>query len=175
MTKVKKSWMAVVAAALLVATLVGVVWARPNDRPEAQDITRKVTLTGGEFIVRYDGQDWFSDGASLECNSGSCGFVAPVVFPCLPGVTVERITLHVKDSNPNLWARASLYRAQPATGADVWLGAAQSPAGTAGHQPWSSDPINKTVWPSQRAYIYLDIGGPAIWVYGAVVEYHRNI
>ncbi len=175
MRRANKSWMAVVAAALLLGTLVGMVWARPSDRPGAADITRKVTLTGGEFIVHDDGYDWHSNGAYVECTTNSCGFVAPVVFPCLPSVTVERIQLHVLDSNPTLWAEASLYRAKPANGADVLLGTASSPVGTAGHQPWSSDPINKVVWPSQRAYIWLSIGGPNIKVYGVTVEYHRNI
>jgi hypothetical protein len=175
MTKIGKSWMAVVAAALLVGTLVGLVWARPHDRPQAQDITRKVTMTGGEFITARDGQDWQTTGEKVECDSGSCDFFAPVVFPCLPSVTVERIKLHVRDSNGSAQAVAVLYRARPETGADVWLGKAESPIGTGGLQPWSSDPINKVVWPSQRAYIWLSIGGPFIEVYGVTVEYHRNI
>jgi hypothetical protein len=152
-----------------------VVWARPHDSTTAADITRKVTLTGGEFIVAEDGRDWTSDGVSVQCLSGSCEFSAPVVFPCLPSVTVERIRLHVDDAHGSASAAAMLYRAQPTNRGDVWLGSAASHAGTFGFQTYSSQPINKRVWPSQRAYIWLSIGGPNIRVYGVTVEYHRNI
>jgi hypothetical protein len=175
MTKVKKSWMAVVMGALLLGTLVGVVWARPHDRPQAADITRKVTMTGDEFIVRADGYNWFSNGTYVECSSGACMFFAPVVFPCLPSVTVERVKLHVADSNGTATARAELHRAQPSTAGNVYLGEAASPPGTAGFQTFTSPAINKRVWPSQRAHIYLAISGPNIRVYGVTVEYHRNI
>jgi hypothetical protein len=175
MERINKSWMAVAAATLLVATLVGVVWARPNDRPQAQEATRKVTLTGSEFTPRSEVYDWGTNGAYVQCNSGNCQFFAPVVFPCLPGVIVERILLHVTDNNGSARASATLYRAHPPTKGDVYLGKAQSPTGTAGHQPWSSNPINHPVWPSQRAYIFLVIEGPGIEVYGVTVEYHRNI
>ena len=175
MTKVKKSWRAVVMGALLLGALAGVVWARPHDRPQAQDITRKVTLTGGEFIVRADGYDWYTDGDQVHCSTGSCVFIAPVVFPCLPSVTVERIKLHVTDNQGDGAAAASLYRAHPSTQGEVLLGQAASPPGTAPFQTYTSPVINKVVWPSQRAYIRLLIGGPSINVYGVTVEYHRNI
>jgi hypothetical protein len=167
--------MAVVMGALLLGTLVGVVWARPHDRPQAQDITRKVTLTAGEFIVRMDGYDWLNDGAWVRCQNGSCEFIAPVVFPCLPSVTVERIKLHVLDNNGTFKATAALYRNHPQTQSAVWLGDVSSPYETAGFQTLTSTRINKRVWPSQRAYIILSIDGPAIVVYGVTVEYHRNI
>ena len=176
MTKVNKSWMAVMAAALLLGTLVGVVWARPNDRPEAQDITRKVTLTGGDFIPNTDSADWWNEGTYVTCGTGSCWFTAPVVFPCLPSVTVERIKLHVNDSSSSAAAKAHLFRAYPPTGVDVVLGQAASPTGSSGgHSTYTSPNINKVVWPSQRAYVWLNIGGPNIQVSGVVVEYHRNI
>jgi hypothetical protein len=177
MNKLNKSWMAVAAAALLLGTLVGVVWARPHDRPQAQDITRKVSLGASDFIPVHDGTDWWNDGDRIYCQSHDtpCHFLAPVVFPCLPGVTVERIKLHVKDDNDSTLARATLHRLYLHNGRRVWLGAAESPVGTGGYQPWSSDPINKPVWPSQRAYIWLSIGGTGIAVGGVTVEYHRNI
>ena len=175
MTMVKKSWMAVVAAALLVGTLVGVVWARPHDRPQAQDITRKVTLTGGDFIPHEEVDNWSNNGDWVRCDIGSCAFTAPVVFPCLPSVTVERIRLHVDDAHGSAFASVGLFRAQPTNRGDVWLGSASSPPGIVGFQTYNSQPINKRVWPSQKAYIWLDIGGNNIYVYGVTVEYHRNI
>ena len=175
MKKVNKSWMAVVTAALLLGTLAGVVWATPNNRTEAADITRRITLSAGEFIPRADGYDWFSNGAYVECGTGACMFFAPVVFPCLPSVTVERIKIHVKDSNGVAAARAELYRARPSAARNVELGEVTSPLGTAAFQTYTSAPINKAFWPSHRALIYLAISGPGIRVYGVTVEYHRNI
>ena len=109
MGKVKRSWMAMVMGALLLGALVGVVWARPHDRPETQDITRKVTLTGADFIPSDESADWSNSGDYAYCNIGSCIYTAPVVFPCLPSVTVERIKLHVCDTNGGAAATASFH------------------------------------------------------------------
>ena len=176
MTRVNKSWMALVAAALLLGTLVAVVWARPNDRPQGADITRKVTLTGAEFIVGGAGQQWSTDGNTVSCVTGSCYFVAPVVFPCLPSVTVERIRLHVLDGNGSAKAIATFWRDTPPTGSNRFYQSAVSPVGTTvGTQTFDSSPINAVVWPSQGAVVSLEIGGPGIFVFGVTVEYHRNI
>jgi hypothetical protein len=175
MKKIKKSWIAVVTGALLLGTLVGVVWARPNDRPEAQDITRKVTLGGANFIPSEDYQDWGNRGDFATCDSGTCTYTAPVVFPCLPSVTVERIKLHVRDFNGGASVTASLRRTNPATGAEREMGSATSGNTGDSIQTFTSDPINQVVWPSQGAYIQLDFGDKYILVYGVTVEYHRNL
>ena len=180
MTRVNKSWMAVVAAALLLGTLVGVVWARPNDRPGAAEVTRKVTLTGADFIPTQDDWDYSigeygSSDSSVSCLSSSCEFSAPVVFPCLPSVTVERIKLHVVDEVFMNQTWVWLYRANPSTGAVTSLGnLSSSYQGDPGLNTYTSGPINKVVWPSQKAYIHLDTY-PNMQVYGVTVEYHRNI
>jgi hypothetical protein len=175
MKRADKSWMAVVAAAALLCTLVGVVWARPNDRPEATDSTRKVTLTGADFIPTTDSWDYVNYGGFVKCVSGECIFTAPVVFPCQVSVTVERITLHVNDANADEAAYADLYRANPSTGANTYWAEAKSPEGkSSGLQTYTSGAINKKVSPNQRAYIGLAITGNRIYVYGVTVEYHRN-
>ncbi|MDH4207549.1 MAG: hypothetical protein OEV76_01595, partial [Anaerolineae bacterium] len=120
MSKVNKSWMAVIAAVLLLGALAGVVWARPNESPQEADITRKVTLTGADFDPNEDGMDWYSYGGHISCNTVLCTFTAPVVFPCLPSVTVERIKLHVDDNNASETASAGLWRANPSTGAETF-------------------------------------------------------
>ena len=176
MRRANKSWMAVMAAVLLVAMLAGVVWARPNDKPQAQDITRKVTLTGGDFIPAYDYNNWSNGGGYVMCSLGNCSYTAPVVFPCLPSVTVERIKLHVNDPSADEWASATLARAYPSTGADVPLGNVISPYGISGGlRTYTSPNINQVVWPSQKAFIRLYIGDTGILAYGVTVEYHRNI
>jgi len=176
MGRVNKSWMAAVAAALLLGTLAGVVWARPNDRPQAADITRKVTLTGADFAPNQDGMDSYNYGGHVYCNAVECTFTAPIVFPCLPAVTVERIKLHVDDDNASATASAGIWRANPSTGAETFWGSVASTVPTSGGiKTYTSADINKVVWPSQRAYIWLQINGTDITVYGVTVEYHRNI
>jgi hypothetical protein len=171
-----KWWMAVAGAALLLGALVGVVWARPLDRPRAQDITRKVTLTGSDFVPHRNTDDWYTYGSLVVCLTGSCELTAPVAFPCLPSVTVERIKLHVYDNNNGMRATAKLYRAYPPTGARVFLGEVSSPDGQSGAiKTYSSGPINQVVWPSQKAFIWLEIGGTFVDVHGVTVEYHRNL
>jgi hypothetical protein len=176
MREVSKGWIAVVTAALLLSALAGAVWARPNDSPQAADITRRVTLTGADFAPNQEGMDWGSDGGHVNCNTVECTFTAPVVFPCLPAVTVERIKLHVYDGNASSTASAGLWRANPSTGGETFWASVGSPLGmSGGDQTYTSADINKVVWPSQRAYIWLQINGTDIKVYGITVEYHRNI
>ena len=182
MKRFKKSWMAVVVAAILVGTLAGVVWARPKDRPEAQDITRKVTLTGADLIPAADELDWQNQGGSLELSSSTIGGLhAPVVFPCLSSVVVERIKLHAYDNNGGLVAGAcaTLYRAKPDTKSDQELASACSPSEPGGTsadpETFTSTDIDQQVWPSQKAYILITIIGENVKVYGVTIEYHRNV
>ena len=171
-----KSSMAVVAAALLLGTLAGVVWARPNDGPQTAGETRKVTLTGTDFTPTQEGMDWYNYGGYVRCDGLECTFTAPIVFPCLQAVTVERIKLHIDDNNASSTASAGVWRENPSTGAEAFWASVGSPLGTSGGvKTYSSGVINKVVWPSQRAYIWLQINGTDITVYGVTVEYHRNI
>jgi hypothetical protein len=175
MSKINRSWMAVVVAALVLCTLVGVVWARPNDRPLAQDITRKVTLSGTDFVPASDGVDYFVNGDLVRCDAGICWFTAPVVFPCLPSVTVERIKLHVHDDSDSNDAHVGLWRTHPQTKNTQPLGNVDSPVGKSGDpETYTSADINAVVWPSQRVYVFLSLG-TSVYVYGVTVEYHRNI
>ena len=177
MRKVNKSWMATLVAGVLLAALGGVVWARPSHAPENAEITRKVTLTGGDFIAAQS-QNWYNSGQLVRCNGVNCHFTAPVVFPCLPSVTVKRIKLHVYDNNTAgaCDAEARLMRANPATGAEVELGeAATWDSSSTYPETIASLAINKVVWPSQKAYIALLIECTNIDVFGVTVEYRRNI
>jgi len=175
MKTTRRTWIAVVAVALLLATLAGVVWARPQNNPQAAGATRKVTLTGSDFVPHRNTDDWWDMGSRVVCYTGSCELTAPVVFPCLSAVTVERIKLHVDDNNNGVKATATLYRAVPSKGAKVYLGDVSSPVGqTGGIRTYTSGPINKVVWPSRKAFIWLEIEGQFVDVYGVTVEYHRN-
>jgi hypothetical protein len=175
MSKLNKSWMAVVAAALLLGALVGVVWARPGEGPHAQATTRKVTLTGADFIPTSPNYEYGNAGEHVYCVTGSCNFSAPVNFPTLSAVTVERIKLHVNDNNATGMASSGLMRAKPPEGTHSSFGQVSSPPGSSGGlQTYTSSAMNKAVWPSQKAYILLYIGSPNINVFGVTVEYHVN-
>jgi hypothetical protein len=90
-----------------------VVWARPNQSPQAADITRKVTIPAAFFHPKMDGLDWNNTGVWLALDSGSGIFTAPVVFPTLSAVTVKKITLSVTDNNAASDACVSMYRTSP--------------------------------------------------------------
>lgn len=176
MTKIKRSWMAVVMGVVLVATLVGVVWARPHDTPQAQDITRKITIPGAFFHPFEDGIAWHNDGRYIRLSSGQGVFTAPVIFPCLPSVTVERLIVYAEDTNGSGNVCASLYRTRPQHGDEKKMGEACSSGTTSGVQPFTDSNISpNVVWPSHGAYVWLDIDGTGIYVHAVRVEYHRNI
>ena len=176
MTNVKKSWIAGVAVALLLGTLVGVVWARPHDRPEAQDITRKITVPGAFFHPYEEGLSWHNEGLEIEVPSGAGIFTAPVILPCLPSVTVERLILYVEDNNTSANACAYLHRTRPQKGDEALMGSVCSSITPTDVQPFIDSSISpNVVWPSHGVYIWLDIGGPSIYVHAVRIEYHRNI
>ena len=176
MEKVNKSWMAVMAATLLLGTLVGVVWARPHDRPQAQDITRQITIPGGFFHPYVDGLDWANLGDHILMQSGAGAFTAPVVFPCLPSVTVERLILYADDENVTWDACAHLQRTRPQQGDEANMGYVCTSDTTTGVQPFIDSSINNAVvWPSHGVYIWLGISGPSIDVHAVRIEYHRNL
>jgi len=177
MTRVRKPWMAVLIGALLVGTLVGVVWARPHDRPQAQDTTRKVVVGGGDFLPMNETTDYTTTGGWVRCDGATCYFAAPVVFPCLSAVTVERIKLHVYDPDAGGYAAAQMRRLNPNNGTTRTIGHVDSLTvdPTAKPETVTSPDINKVVWPSQKGFVWLFIGmAPNTRVYGITVEYHRN-
>ena len=171
----KKAWIALVLGALLIGTMVGVVWARPSQSPQAADITRKITIPGGFFSPTEDGYDWYNTGNHVRVDSGTGSFIAPVVFPCLPSVTVERVILYADDQNGGADATAILTRTKPSTGQLVMLGPVSSTGSAVGIRTFTSANINKVVWPAQGIHVRLFINGTNMLVYGVTVEYHRNI
>lgn len=174
MSKVNRSWMAVVAAALLLGTLAGVVWARPNDNPTTQTRkTRKVYVAAADFIPKSNDFEYSNLGKTVSCDSENCFFLAPVVFPCLNAVTVERIRLRAQSGSGDWTPAVVLYRAAP-SGNEVYLGEVECPnTETQAPQTCTSPDINQVVWPSQRAYIWLWVPSSHL-VWGVTVEYHPN-
>jgi hypothetical protein len=172
-----KRWMAVVMGALLVGILVGgVMRARPHQTVQAADITRRLTVPAAFFHPATDDYDFGNNGLALWVYSGDGVFTAPVVFPCLPSVTVERIILSVRDQNGSANACVKLYRSRPNKGNEKEMASQCSGGSQPGVINYTDDTIDyPVVWPSHGPYLYLTIGGTNIDVYGVRVEYKRNI
>jgi len=180
MKRANWSWKTVLLAVVMLSTVVGVVWAGLHEKAQAAGGTQKVTLAGADFIPYddgTDGNDWKNAGDFVACDLGNCAFVAPVVFPCLSSVTVERFKVHLYDGSACGYAYATLHRSKPSKGSSTTLGSQLGTTfegTTADPTTLTSGPINKVVWPSQRAYVSVTITGPSIKVYGITVEYHRG-
>ena len=172
MTRVNKTWMSVVVAALLLGGLVGVVWARPKESPQSADIVRRVTIPAGFFHPAEDGLNWLNDGAL----AGQGAYTAPVVFPCLSPVTVKKITLSVEDHNASADACVSLHRMRPKRLRQWEMAMACSTGSVGGAINYDDSSIEYAqVWPADGPYLWLGIGGPSILVYGVTIEYQRII
>jgi hypothetical protein len=172
-----KRWMAVVMGALLVGILVGgVVWARPGQSAQAADITRRLTVPAAFFHPVQDGMSYYNTGVELHMTSGSGIYTAPVVFPCLPAVTVERIIFSVEDQNSGVNACVTMYRTKPNKGNEKEMASVCSSGSGPGVINYTDDTIDyPVVWPSNGPYLWLNIPGTGMKVYGVRVEYKRNV
>jgi hypothetical protein len=171
-----KRWMAVVMGALLVGILIGgVVWARPNQSAQAADHLRKVTVPAAFFHPANNDDDCQYGEYELYMNSGSGTFTAPVVFPCLPAVTVEKLIFSVDDQATQN-ACVTLYRTKPNQGNQKQMANVCSSGSGPGVVNYTDDTIDyPVVWPSNGPYLMLSIFGPNIDVYGVQIEYRRNV
>jgi hypothetical protein len=178
MRRVNWSWMTMVLAVVVLSALAVAGWTGWHGQARAAAGTKKVTLAGADFIPYddgVDGNDWHNAGDYVECDAGTCSFVAPVVFPCLSSVTVERFKLHLYDSSGCAYAYATLHRSRPSNASSATLGSQLGTTfegTTADPATLTSGPINKVVGPTQRAYVSVTITGPGVKVYGVTVEYH---
>jgi len=167
--------MAIVLAALLVATMVGAVWAIPSRGAQAADIVRKVTIPAAFFHPTTDGMSYSNYGAYIALGGGTnATFTAPVVFPTLSAVTVKKITLSVKDNNGSYNACVTLYRTSPKNLSEATMATACS-TGSMGQTTYDDDTIDHAVvYPAHGPYLKLTIGAAAIDVYGVTIECQRK-
>jgi hypothetical protein len=112
MKKVKKYWMVVLLAGLLVATLVGVAGARPNQSGQAGALSRRITIPAGHFIPADDDELYSNEGGYIQSGGDASlqEFYAPVVFPTGQAVVVESVTLYAYDNNAFADLCLSLHR-----------------------------------------------------------------
>jgi len=98
-----------------------------------------------------------------------------VVFPTLSAVTVKKITLSVEDHNGSADACVTLYRTSPKNLTQVSMALACSSGSWGGPTSYDDDSINNAVvWPAHGPYLWLEIAGTNIIVYGVTIEYQRN-
>ena len=185
MEKTKKTWIGLLLGGLLLATLAGAVWARPEGRPVADSTAHKldkpkahhggfhytVTIPGAHFHPYEDGLDWFNNGNFIRMDSGTGQFFAAV--PMLPGNrTVESVTMYVKDNNGSDDATAELYR-KKTDGTVVSMANIASTGSSGSIRSFSDTSINpSTIWGGHGAYLYLSIGGTNIDVYSVQIKYY---
>jgi hypothetical protein len=169
----KKGWMAVVMGALLVGTLIGVVWARPGQGAQAAGGTRKLTIPAAFFHPVNGDEDYENTGNAVWVKTFSGAFVAPVVFPCKKAVTVERVILSVSDFNGTEDACVSLYRTKPSKGTGKLMAHVCSADSPPGVTNYTDDTISSPrIWPGHGPFLRLDVGGTNIAVFGVRIEYH---
>jgi hypothetical protein len=172
-----KRWITVVMGAILVGVLVGAVtWARPGRSAQAADHLRRLTVPAAFFHPNLPGVDYANGGDQIWLYSGTGEFLAPVVFPCLPSVTVERVILTVDDQHGSANACVWMYRTKPSRRTEKLMASVCSSGSGAGVVDYIDDSIvYPEVWPSNGPYLWLAIYGTNINVYGVQIEYRRNI
>ena len=185
MKKTKKSWIALLLGGLLLATLAGAVWARPQGRPAAHGTAYKldrpkahhggfhytVTIPAAHFHPMIDGLNWLNNGDYIRMDSGSGWFTAAV--PMLPGNrTVESVTMYVMDNNGAAQASVTLYRTKT-DGTRQGMAYIATTGSSGSIRSFSDTSISpSTIWGGHGAYLYLVIGATDISVYAVQIKYY---
>lgn len=173
MKEIKKWWVAVLLGLLLMATLVGVMFARPGARPNA-GASKTLTVPAAAFVPIKDDMDWYNNGSYIQLDSGTGVFIASVQFP--GRVTVESITLYAYDNNGSAQVCAYLFRSTPPTGNE------ESMAGVCSTGASDTDPrlfTTTLISPNRvtrRHGVYLEImfyGSSDLRVYGVKIKHAK--
>ena len=185
MKKTRRPWIALLLGALLLTTLVGAVWARPQSSPATHDTAHKldrpkahhagfhytITIPGAAFHPAWDGLDWQNWGWQIYLSSGEGRFTT--VVPMLPGNrTVESMTMYVKDNNGSVNACVYLDRTKT-DGAKAGMAQTCSVASSGSIRSFTDTSISpSTIWGGHGAYLELYIGGTGIDVYAVQIKYY---
>ena len=168
---VKKLWIAVLLAMLLVASLAGEAGARERTAVSAWEY---VTVPAAWFHPTEDGTDWSNAGHRIYVNSGTGSFIAPVMFPGSRPVIVKKVILYAYDNNAGANVPVTLYKTNPYAGTDVDIAYAQSALNSSVNPRVFSD-VTITYAKIQRtqgAHLWLDINGSTdLAVYGVKIVY----
>jgi hypothetical protein len=178
MRKVKKYWMVLLLGGLLMATLVGVARARPNEGSQAGALSRRITIPAGHFIPTTDDYNYFNNGWFVYNLSGWANYSAPVVFPTGQAVVVESVTLYVYDNDSGDEICAGLIRADPtAANGLIMANACSSGASSTDPRHFTDSSISfNPVKHGNGIYLWLEIqdAGTSLKAYGVRIQYHHG-
>jgi hypothetical protein len=178
MKRVKKYWMVVLLAGLLMATLVGVAGARPNDRPSGA-LSRRITIPAGHFIPNDETTQWYNDGFYIRSDTDGSSeiFLAPVVFPTGQAVVVESVTFYAYDNNASADVYLELYLTDPTAGIEGQMASVCS-TGASPTYPRSftdSSIDNNPVKHGKGVYLWLDFQDDTnLKFHGVRIQYHHG-
>jgi hypothetical protein len=177
MKKVKKYWLVLLLGGLLMATLVGVAGARPNERPMAA-VSRRITISPASFDPEDDHVEWNNTGGVLSSDTvdAEVTFFADVIFPTGQAVTVESVTFWAYDNNCTNNICLKLYRDDPTGGARSQMASVCSTGCAVGVRQFSDTSIvSNPAKHGQGVYLMLDIEDDgALDLYGVRIEYHHG-
>jgi hypothetical protein len=159
-------WAAVIALALSVAALIGVLGVTGRADAAAGE-TRRMTITAASLVPVDDDTDFYNGGMVMGPPDGGT-FVAPLEFPA-ESVFVRRIVWYAWDNSTNAAVCVSVYRSRPAAAFEDDLGGIctdDDPADPARY----THRIFSTFTGYQAGYLWIGIG-PGGSFYGATIEY----
>ncbi len=171
MKKVKKWWMPLLLGALLMAILVGVVWARPNARPLAVNWVNH-TVSAYHCIPMRQNVDWAYGSEDLHCSSGgSCSFVCPIRPPHEGSVRIQRLVMYAYD-NASGNVCIVLREHQTTTGnAVLRLDVACTSDSANNPETYTYDHDNFTVSRKEDLVVYVSMADAGQKLYGFKIRY----
>jgi hypothetical protein len=163
----RRLWVPLLVAAL-VAALVG---PAAVTAAEPRITTQSIMIPASAFIPTTDDWDFGNSGYGLYVASGTGNFVAPLSFP-VPVVNIKKITLYAFDNDASSSVCLSLYRAMPAVASEDYAGQVCTTEASAPQYASttviSPRRVNTAV---QAAYLWVEISGPGLWLYGVKVTF----
>ncbi len=178
----KSWWMPVLLGVLLMAILVGVAGARPNERAQAASGRRQLIIGAADFYPVNNTYAFSSDGYRLwsDVNGSSIWLVAPVQFPAPYHVTVEKVQLFAYDNNSTGHIKMGLWRTKPSVGTETSM--AYIDTGYLFADPvnnprtWTDTSISPSVKnPANGTYLWVEITDDTqLDLYGVRIFYHTG-
>ena len=177
----KKWWMPVLLGVLLMAILVGVAGARPNERAQAASGTRQLIIQAADFYPTDNTSAFYNNGDAVtsQVNGSGINLVAPVQFPAPYYVTVEKVQLFAYDNNTTGQIKMWLYRTKPsvATETDMaYIDTGYAFTDPSGVRTWTDTTISPNVKnPANGTYLWISFSDDTnLVLYGVRIFYHTG-
>ncbi len=178
----KSWWMPVMLGVLLMAVLVGVAGARPNERAQAASGTRQLIIGAADFYPANNTYAFFNGGNFVTSlvNGSNTILVAPVQFPAPYWVTVEKVQLFAYDNNTTGRIMMWLERTKPSVGSKTQMAYIDTGYAFADSvnnpRTWTTTSISSSVVnPANGAYLDVVISDDSrLDLYGVRIFYHTG-